>query len=78
MKLYEIEDCDECPLKDEGLCPGGWTSGADGTPIEPPCAGWDGEEDVEDYISSVYASIAAREEYEDCLWKGEQEKQRKN
>lgn len=78
MKLGDIEDCSECPLKDEGLCPGGWTSGAGGTPIEPPCAGWDGEEDVEDYISSVYASIAAREEYEDLLWKEKQEKQRKN
>ena len=78
MKLYEIEDCDEWPIRDEGICPGGWTSGANGNPIEPPCAGWDGEEDVEDYISSVYASIAAREEYEDCLWKGKQEKQRKN
>lgn len=78
MKLYEIEDCDECPIRDEGICPGGWTSGAGGDPIEPPCAGWDGEEDVEDYISSVYASIAAREEYEDRLWKEEQEKQRKN
>lgn len=46
MKLGDIEDCSECPLKDEGLCPGGWTSGAGGTPIEPPCAGWDGEEDL--------------------------------
>lgn len=33
---------------------------------------------MEDYISSVYASIAAREEYEDRLWKEKQEKQRKN
>lgn len=38
MKLGDIEDCSECPLKDEGLCPGGWTSGAGGIPIEPPCA----------------------------------------
>lgn len=78
MKLGDVEDCSECPLKDEGLCPGGWTSGADGTPIEPPCVGWDGEEDAEDYISSVHASIAAMEEYEDCLWKEKQEKQREN
>ncbi len=78
MKLGDIEDCSECPLKDEGFCSGGWTSGTGGTPIEPPCAGWDGEEDVEDYISSVYASIIANEEYEDRLWKEKQEKQRKN
>ena len=78
MRLGDIEDCSECPLKDEGLCPGGWTSGAGGIPIEPQCAEWDEEEDVEDYISSVYASIAAREEYEDRLWKEKQEKQLKN
>ena len=50
MKLFEIEDCDECPIKDEGICPGGWTSGAGGTPIEPPCTSWDGDEEVDDYI----------------------------
>ena len=78
MKLGDIEDCSECPLKDEGLCPGGWTSGAGGIPIEPPCAGWDGDEDVEDYISSVHASIIAEEEYEDRLWAEKQDRQRKN
>lgn len=78
MKLGDIEDCSECPLKDKELCPGGWTSGAGGIPIEPPCAGWDGEEDVDDYISSVRANIIANEEYEDRLWKEKQEKQRKN
>lgn len=57
MKLGDIKDCSECPLKDEGLCPGGWTFWAGGIPIEPLCAGWDGEEDVEDYISSVYANL---------------------
>jgi truncated hemoglobin YjbI len=78
MKLYEIEDCDECPIRDEGICPGGWTSGAGGNPIEPPCTNWDGDEEVEDYINGYYAHIIAREEYEDRLWKEQQEKKRKN
>lgn len=29
----DIEDCDSCPLKDHD-CPGGWTSGGSGQPIE--------------------------------------------
>lgn len=78
MKLGDIEDCNECPLMEEDLCSGGWTSGAGGTPIEPPCASWDGEQDVEDYIESVHASILAREEYEDRLWEEKRKKQRKN
>lgn len=78
MKLSEIEDCSECPIKDEGICPGGWTSGAGGQPIEPPCASWDADEEVEDYIQGYYARIQAREEYEDRLWKEQQEKKYKN
>lgn len=78
MKLLEIEDCSECPIKDEGICPGGWTSGAGGQPIEPPCTSWDADEEVEDYIQGYYARIQAREEYEDRLWKEQQEKKRKN
>jgi len=78
MRLSEIEDCSECPIKDEGICPGGWTSGAGGQPIEPPCTSWDADEEVEDYIQGYYARIQAREEYEDRLWKEQQEKKRKN
>lgn len=78
MILSEIEDCSECPIKDEGICPGGWTSGAGGQPIEPPCTSWDADEEVEDYIQGYYARIQAREEYEDMLWKEQQEKKRKN
>lgn len=78
MKLSEIEDCSECPIKDEGICPGGWTSGAGGQPIEPPCASWDADEEVEDYIQGYYARIQAREEYEDWLLERQREKKRKN
>lgn len=78
MKLHEIEDCDECPIKDEGICPGGWTSGAGGIPIEPPCTSWDGNEEVDDYIEGYYASVLAREGWEDRMWEEEQKRKRKN
>lgn len=77
MKLYEIEDCDECPIRDEGICPGGWTSGAGGDPIEPPCTNWDGNKNVRDYIEEFYASQLEYEEYEDRLFEEKQKKQRK-
>lgn len=49
MKLYEIEDCNECPIKDEGIC-----SGSNDILTELPCANWNKEEDVEDYILKYY------------------------
>lgn len=77
MKLSEIDDCSICPLPVEGLCPGGMVCYG-GEPIEPPCTSWDGDEDVEDYIESVHASILEREEYEDRLREEREKKKRKN
>lgn len=76
MKLSEIYDCSICPLPGEGLCPGGMVCYG-GEPIEPPCTSWDGDEDVEDYIESVHASILEREEYEDRLREEREKKKRK-
>lgn len=36
----DIEDCASCPLYGCD-CKGGWTIGAGGTTIEPPCVYWD-------------------------------------
>lgn len=77
MKLSEIDDCSICPLPGEGLCPGGMVCYG-GEPIEPPCTSWDGNEDVEDYIESVHASILEREEYEDRLREEREKKKQKN
>lgn len=49
----QIEDCQGCPLYQED-CPGGWTSGPGGTPIEPPCTSWNGDEEI-------YAGMYERE-----------------
>ena len=45
VKAEDIEECDSCPLFGND-CPGGWTSGGGGVPIEPPCASWNGDEEI--------------------------------
>lgn len=47
MKAKDIHDCDECPLY-ENECSGGWTSGAGGTPVEPPCCNWGDDDEIYD------------------------------
>lgn len=45
MKAKDINECEDCPLKDND-CPGGYTSGPTGKPIEPPCCSWNDDTDV--------------------------------
>lgn len=52
-KASEIEDCEDCPLY-QSDCPGGWVGGPGGTPIEPPCCSWDGDEEI---YEGMYAEI---------------------
>lgn len=46
-------ECDDCPLKQEDLCPGGWTASPGGTPIEPPCCSFDDDTDLEEWVNSA-------------------------
>lgn len=67
----DIEDCDSCPLKDHD-CPGGWTSGGSGQPIEPPCCSWNDD-------TKVYVGMYDREyiySEQELKWI-EEERQRK-
>jgi hypothetical protein len=41
----EIEDCSACPLYGYD-CVGGYTTNGCGTPIEPPCCSWNGDEEI--------------------------------
>lgn len=77
MKASEIEDCENCPLLAEEICPGGMTSSPSGTPIEPPCCSFDDDTDLDQWISDYYDSQRRYEEYLDRKWKEEQEKKRK-
>lgn len=71
IKAKDIHDCEDCPLYDNE-CPGGWTSGAGGTPIEPPCCNWDDEDEIYDgmydYDDSDYPTtwdIQREKEYQE-------------
>ncbi len=72
MLVSEIEDCEVCPLKEEGFCTGGWSSGAGGVPIEPPCASWNGDEDTDDLIDS-YRDMEHRFD----MWADEEKKKKR-
>lgn len=41
----DIETCDDCPIYGE-VCPGGAKASPSGAPIDPPCVGWDDEQQV--------------------------------
>lgn len=50
----DIDDCSVCPLYKKD-CPGGWTSGGGGTPIEPPCTSWNGDEEIYEGMYDRYS-----------------------
>lgn len=62
----DITDCTECPLYDHDCC-GGWSSNGCGTPIEPPCCSWSGNEEIyegmydRDYRDYEYAEVSYKE-----------------
>ncbi|WP_281513505.1 hypothetical protein [Bacteroides acidifaciens] len=77
MKASEIEDCGNCPLLKEEICPGGMTSSPSGMPIEPPCCSFDDNTDLDKWIEDYYDSQRRYEKYLDRKWEAEQEKKRK-
>ena len=77
MKYSELDDCENCPLMKEEICPGGYTSSSGGNPIEPPCCSFDDDTDLEQWIEEYYESQWRYEEYLDRKYKEEQEKKRK-
>ncbi len=50
----DIDDCSVCPLYEKD-CPGGWTSSGSGTPIEPPCTSWNGDEEIYEGMYDRYS-----------------------
>lgn len=53
MTLKELDgECDVCPIKEAGFCPGGWTCYG-GEPVEPPCTSIDEDEDLDVWVSEA-------------------------
>ena len=66
-ELVDLEDCDLCPLKKEDICKGGWSSDANGMPVEPPCTMFEDDTDLDQWITDYYANYAR--------WAAEQDRQ---
>lgn len=77
MKASEIEDCENCPLLKEEICPGGMTYSPSGTPIEPPCCSFDDDTDLDQWIEDYYDRKRRYKEYLNRNREEEQEKKRK-
>lgn len=77
-ELAELEDCEQCPLFKEEICPGGMTVSPGGTPIEPPCCGFEDDTDLDVWVADYFDRRRRQEAYYDELHKKEQEKKRKN
>lgn len=74
----EIEDCEQCPIKQEGICKGGWTSSPSGMPIEPPCCSFDDDTDLDDWIDGYYDYQRREEDRIDREIQEREEKAKKN
>lgn len=68
---------EKCPLLEEGICKGGWTSGYGGVPIEPPCCSMEPDENLTAWVSSYYSSLRRYEAIEDARIKAEKIKKQK-
>lgn len=73
MLAKEIDDCSVCPLYQKD-CPGGWTGGAGGIPIEPPCCSW--SDDTEVY-KGMYEYDERDYSEQELKWERELEKELK-
>lgn len=74
----ETEDCEQCPIKQERICKGGWTSSPSGTPIEPPCCSFDDDTDLDAWIDNYYDYQRRYEERIDRQIREKEEKRKKN
>lgn len=72
------EDCEECPIYKEMICPGGWKAGYGGVPIEPPCCSFEEDTDLDEWVNSYYSQMRLEEEERDALLAKRKEKERRN
>lgn len=77
MLFKELDDCEQCPLMKEEICPGGWSASPSGMPIEPPCCSFEDDTDLDKWINDYYENLSRYEERLDREWRAEREKKRK-
>lgn len=64
-EFSELENCDQCPLKEAEICPGGYTSDYCGEPLEPPCCSFDDDTDLDEWVARHFEYERRCEERED-------------
>lgn len=71
----DIKECEDCPLLHNDCC-GGWTTNGNGTPIEPPCTSWNGDEEI---YAGMYEYLAYERDYskQELKWFAEEQERRK-
>lgn len=77
MKLSEIDNCEDCRLKQEDICHGGWTSDGRGEPVEPPCCTMEEDTDLDEWVNEYYDRMLSFEIAEEKRIKREKIKQEK-
>lgn len=71
------EDCDNCPLKQNDICSGGWQCYG-GEPIEPPCCSFNDDTDLDKWVDDFFKRQRAWEDAEDRRIQAEQKRKEQN
>jgi hypothetical protein len=70
-------DCEDCPIREADLCPGGCTADFRGNPVEPPCCFIDPQEDLDEWVEQQENLIRRIEDAQDRQIKAADEKEAK-
>ena len=78
MKLWkEIDDCDSCPLREEGLCKAGEFNPSSDGAYEPICDSFDPDEEVDAIIRDLWDRVYRAEAAYDARVKAAREKEQR-
>lgn len=72
-ELAEKESCDECPLLENEICPGGVRCYG-GAPIEPPCCCFEYDTDLDEWVNDYFERQRKWEERESEKLQAERKK----
>lgn len=78
MLWKEVDDCDICPLREEGLCKAGEFNPSPDGAYEPICDSFNPDDDVDEIIAGIHENIRRYEDIEDRRIQRERERKAKN